>query len=329
MWLSAVGVLVTFTLGILTAPLTADAQAPTKVHRIGRLSPGSPPAGLDPHVEAFQQGLRDLGYIEGQNIAIEYRYAEGQFTRLPELAAELVQLPVDVLVTDGVGALAAKHATATIPIVFAVFAHPVEEGLIASLARPGGNVTGLSAMALELAAKRLELLREVMPGIGRMAILWNAGRRGHALQIEEMHAASARMGIHLDVLEVRDPQEFDHAFLSMVAKGVGAAIVLDSAMFFDARPRLADLAAQSQMPVMYGTRGFVDAGGLLSYGPNFPALFRRAATYVDKILKGAKPADLPVEQPTKFELVINLKPAKALGITMPPLLLFQADEIIR
>jgi putative tryptophan/tyrosine transport system substrate-binding protein len=321
-----IGLLITLALGLLMAPLAAEAQRPGKLPRIGVLTPLSAP---NPLIEAFRQGLHDLGYVEGHNIHIEYRFAEGRFERLPALAADLVQLPVDVLVTDGPSALAAKHATATIPIVFPVFADPVAEGLVASLARPGGNVTGLSVMTQDLAAKRLELLTEVVPGLRRIAILWNPGRPGQAIQIQEIHAASARVGIHVEVLEVRSPQEFDHAFRTMVDKGVGAVTVVEDAMFYNERTRLATLAAQSQLPAIYSTRGYGEAGGLLSYGPNFPELFRRAATYVDKILKGAKPADLPVEQPTKFELVINLKTAKALGLTIPPSLLARADEVIQ
>jgi putative ABC transport system substrate-binding protein len=307
-------------------PLAAQAQPRGKIPLVGVLRPTSP---TDPLTEAFRQGLHDLGYVEGHNIRLEYRFAEGQYERLPELAAELVRLPVDVLVTDGPGAVAAKHATDLIPIVFAVSSHPVEEGLVASLAQPGGNITGLSIMAPEFAGKRLELLREIVPGIPRTAILWNSDRRGHAIQIKEFQAVAARGGIHLEVLEVPHPQEFDRAFLTMVEKGVGAAIMLDDAMFYNERTRIATLAAQSQLPTMYGHRGYVEAGGLLSYGPNFTERFRRAATYVDKILKGAKPADLPVEQPTTFALVINLKTAKVLGLTMPPALLLLADEVIQ
>jgi putative tryptophan/tyrosine transport system substrate-binding protein len=326
MWYSTVGCLTMLILSLLVAPLATQAQRPGKLPRIGYLHPG---AASSPLIEAFRQGLHDLGYVEGHNLHIEYRFAEGQFERLPALAAELVQLPVEVLVTDGPGALAAQHATATIPIVFAVFAAPVEEGLVASLARPGGNVTGLSSRTGELAAKRLELLTEVVPGLSRIAILWNPSRPAYALQITELHAVSARVGIHVEVLEVRSPQEFDQAFRTMGDKEVGAVTVLDDALFFKERTRLATLAVQSQLPAIYGNRGFVEAGGLLSYGPNFSELFRRAATYVDKLLKGAKPADLPVEQPTKFELVINLKTAKALGFTIPPSILFQATEVIR
>ena len=327
MWCSAVGVIVTLTLSLLAAPLTALPRS--TVPRIGILFQDTIAEVSTPLWEAFRQGMRDLGYVEGKNIVLEYRFAARQYERLPELAAELVRLPVDVLVTAGAGALAAKQATATIPIVFTVFGDPVGEGLVASLARPGGNVTGLSIMAQDLAAKRLELLTEVVPGLRRIAILWNPRRSAHAIQIQEIQAASARGGLHLEVLEVRSPPEFDRAFLTMGDKGVGAAIILDEALFYNERTRIATLVAQRQMPAIYGHRGYVDAGGLLSYGPNFAELNRRAATFVDKILKGAKPGDLPVEQHTKFELVINLKTAQALGLTMPPLLIFRADEVIK
>jgi putative tryptophan/tyrosine transport system substrate-binding protein len=321
-----IGLLITLALGLLVAPLAAHAQQRGKIPLVGVLRTTSP---TDPLNEAFQQGLRDLGYVEGQNIRLEYRFAEGQVERLPELAAELVRLPVDVLVTAGPGAVAAKQATDTIPIVSAVFAHPVEEGLVASLARPGGNITGSSVMAPELVGKRLELLREIVPGILRMAILWNPGRPAYAIQVKETQALAARVGIHLEIAEARNLPEFDGAFRTMVDKGVGAAIILDDAMFYNQRTRIVELAVQSQMAAIYGHRGYVEAGGLLSYGPNFPELFRRAALFVDKILKGAKPGELPVEQPTKFDLVINLKAAQALGLTIPPTLLFQADEVIR
>jgi putative ABC transport system substrate-binding protein len=321
-----VGIIITFALSLLWVPLAIQAQRPGKIPRIGVLHAGSAANALD---EAFEQGLRDLGYVEGKNIVLEYRFAKGQHERLPVLAAELVSLPVDVLVTGGPSALAAKQATTTIPIVFQAFNDPVGEGLVTSLARPGGNVTGLSVMGTDLAAKRLELLTAVVPGLRRIALLWNPVRPGFALQIQEIHAAAAQGGLHLDVLEVRSPPEFDRAFLTMVDTGVGAAIVFDDAMFHNERTRITTLAAQRQIPAMYGHRGYVDAGGLLSYGPHFPALFRRAATYVDKILKGTKPADLPVEQPTTFTLVINLKTAQALGLTLPPIVLFRADEVIQ
>jgi putative tryptophan/tyrosine transport system substrate-binding protein len=319
--------LVILALGLLVAPLATYAQRPGQMARIGVLRPLS---ATDPLIEAFRQGLRDLGYVEGHNVHLEYRFAEGLYERLPELAADLVRLPVDVLVTGGAPAIrAATQATSTIPIVIAFGDDPVATGLVASLARPGGNVTGLSNTSAAFASKRLELLTEAVPGLSRMAILRYADRPRHASEIEAIHAVAARVGIHLEVLEVRSPQEFERAFSTMVEKGVGAVNVLDDAMFFNERTRLAALAAKSHIPAMYGHRGYVEAGGLLSYGPNLPALFRRAATYVDKVLKGTKPGDLPVEQPTKFELVLNLKTAQALGLTIPPTLLFQADEVIR
>ena len=312
-------------LGLALGPLAAQAQQGGRIPLVGVLRPTSP---TDPLTDPFRQGLRDLGYVEGHNIRLVYRFAEGRYERLPGLAAELVRLPVDVLVTDGPGAIAAKHATDTIPIVFAISAHPVEDGLVASLARPGGNITGLSALDLDLAGKRLELLREIVPSVRRMAIVWNPGRVGHAVQIKELQAVTSKGGIQLEIAEVRSPQELDRAFRTLVAKKVGAVTVFDDAMFSKERTRITELAAQSQMPAMYGHRGYVEAGGLLSYGANRPELLRRAATYVDKILKGAKPADLPIEQPTKFELVINLKTAKKLGLTIPPSLLARADQII-
>lgn len=323
---STVGIIVTFAFALFWAPLAAQAQQRKNIPLVGVLRPTSP---TDPLTEAFRQGLRDLGYVEGHNIRLAYRFAEGQYERLPDLAAELVRLPVDVLVTDGPGAVAAKHVTERIPIVFAVFSNPVEEGLVASLAQPGGNITGFSPMAMELAGKRLELLRELVPGILRMAIVWNPDRLGHAMQVQATQDVAARVGIHLDVMAVRRPQEFDRAFQTMVDQGVGATIMHDDAVFYNERTSIIELAAKRQMPAMYGHRGYVEAGGLLSYGANFTELFRRAATYVDKILKGAKPADLPVEQPTKFVLAVNLKTAKALGLTIPPMLLFQADEVIQ
>ena len=269
MWCSAVGVIVTLALSLLAAPLMVTAQQRSTVPRIGILNPG-PLTEPNPFWEPFRQGLRDLGYVEGQNIRIEYRSGESQDERLLARATELVQLPVDVLVTAGPGALAAKQATATIPIVFAVFADPLAEGLVASLARPGGNVTGQSLMGTDLAAKRLELLTELVPGLRRLAVLWNSGRPRFASQIHEIHTASASRGLPVDVLEVRSPPEFAHAFRTMDEQGVGAAIVLDEAMFHQERTRLTALAAQHQIPAMYGHRDYADAGGLLSYGPHFP-----------------------------------------------------------
>jgi putative tryptophan/tyrosine transport system substrate-binding protein len=318
---------VTLALGVLGVLLVAEAQPPGRMPRIGVLRPQ---AASDPLTEAFRQGLRDLGYVDGHNMRLEERFAEGQYERLPALAADLVRLPVDVLVTGGAPAIrAATQATATIPIVIAFGDDPVEAGLVTSLARPGGNVTGLSNTAAAFASTRLELLTEVVPSLSRMAILSSTERAAHAKQIDAIQAVAARVGIRLDVLEVRSPQEFERAFATMVDHGVGAVNVLDDGLFYNERTSLAALAAQSRIPAIYGNRGFVDAGGLLSYGPNLPALFRRAAVYVDKILKGTKPADLPIEQPMTFDLVINLKTAQALGLTIPPTLLFQATEVIR
>jgi len=265
-------------LALALGPLAAQAQQGGRIPLVGVLRPSSP---TDPVTEPFRQGLRDLGYVEGHNIRLVYRFAEGRYERLPGLAAELVRLPVDVLVTDGPGALAAKDATTRIPIVFAHFAAPVEEGLVASLARPGGNVTGLSTLNRELAIKRLELLEAVVPDLHRVAILWNTGRPGHAIQIKELQAASARVGIRLEMLEVRSPLDFDNAFRTMVNKRVGAVTVLDDAMFANERSRLAALAAQSRLPAMYGNSVFAEAGGLISYGAIFRELHRRAATDVD------------------------------------------------
>jgi len=330
MRVTAIGLIGLLMLTGLLGPLPTSAQRPEKIPRIGVLALGAVDSPVcnrtDPLWEAFQQGLRDLGYMEGQNMRIEYRCGDFQHEQLLALAAELVRLPVDVLVTAGPGALAAKQATTTIPIVFAVLADPLGEGLVASLARPGGNVTGQSLMGTDLAAKRLELLTELVPGLRRLAVLWNPPRL--ASQIQEIHTASASRGLSLDVLQVRSPPELDHAFRTMGDTGVEGAIILDDAMFHQERTHLTTLAAQRQIPAIYGHRDYAKVGGLLSYGPHLPTLFRRAATFVDKIPKGPNPEHLPVEQPTKFELVLNLKTAQALGLTVPPLLDAQADEVI-
>jgi len=289
----------------------------------------------DPHVhEAFRQGLRDLGYVEGRNVVIEYRDAEGKLERLPALAAELVALKVDVIVTGGgtPTALAAKQATRTVPIVFIAVGDPVTSGLVTSLARPGGNVTGLTSLAPELVGKWLELLTQAVPGVSRVAFLWQPGVIGERTEKDMLKAAdvAARaLGVRLQFVEARGPADIDRAFSDMTRTRAGALTVLPYAMFNSERRRLVDLAAKNRLPTVYSFREYVDAGGLMAYGPNLADLIRRAATYVDKILKGAKPADLPVEQPTKFELVINLKTAKALGLTIPPSLLGRADEVIQ
>jgi putative ABC transport system substrate-binding protein len=319
----------TSAMALLAAPLAADAQQAGKVPRIGFLRPGSP--SDRPHLlDAFRQGLREFGWIEGQNIVIDYRYAEGRFDRLPDLAAELVRLKVDIIVAVGTpAAAAAKNATETIPIVTISVGDPVGLGLIASLARPGGNVTGSSfSVGLKIVGKGLELLKETVPKVRRVAILSNPANPAQPLAIRKVNVAARSLGVQLQLLEARGPNEFDGAFAAMAKERVGALLVVPDSMLTVHRTRLADLAARSRLPAAYGTRESVEAGGLMSYGPNFADMYRRAATYVDKILKGAKPGDLPVEQPTKFDLVINLKTAKALGLTIPPSLLLRADQVI-
>src|SRR5262245_7188186 len=310
---------------------SVEAQQPKKVPRIGFLDVTSP-SDWQPWRDAFRQRLRELGWVEGQNIVIDYRYAEDRVDRLPDFAAELVRLKVDLIIASAGTQVvtAAKNATETIPIVMIGVRDPVGTGLIASLARPGGNVTGVSGYAgLEIVAKQLELLKEAVPKIRRVAILWNPSNAYHQLAIREVNVAARSLGVQLQLLEARGPNEFDGAFAAMAKERVGALLVLSDAIFTSHRTRLADLAARSRLPAAYGVRESVEAGGLMSYGPSFRDFYRRAATYVDKILKGAKPADLPVEQPMKFELVINLKAAKALGLTIPQWLLQRADEVIR
>jgi putative tryptophan/tyrosine transport system substrate-binding protein len=319
--------------GAVAWPMGVRAQQqPGMVHRIGYLSTGSAnPRLANPRLlEAFRQGLRELGWVEGQNILVEYRFAEGQSDRLPGLADELVRLKVDVIAASPTpAALAAKNATETIPIVGISFDNPVEHGLVASLARPGGNITGLSySVGPEIFGKDLELLRELIPEIRHVAVLSNSAGPNHALMISNVQTAARSLGVELLLLEARGPDEFDGAFAAIAKERVGALFVFGDPMFGVHRARLADLAAQNRLPTMYTNRPHVEAGGLLCYGPSFSDLWRRAASYVDKILKGAKPADLPVEQPTKFELVINLKTAKVLGLAIPPSLLARADEVI-
>jgi len=315
--------------GLLAAPLVAGAQQAGRVHRIGYLTGG---LSTDrPHlIEAFRQGLRELGWVEGQNIVIEYRYAEGRFDRLPDLAAELVRLKVDIIVAVATPAsAAAKNATGTIPIVGISLGDPVGTGLIASLARPGGNITGVSySVGVETIGKGLELLNEIVPNVRWVAILSNPGNPLHAPAVRDLKVAARSLGEQLQLLDARGPTEFDGAFAAMAKERVGGLFVVADTMFNLHRARLVELAAKSRLPAAYGTRDAVESGGLMSYGPSLPDLFERGATYVDKILKGAKPADLPVEQPTKFELVINLKTAKALGLAIPPSLLARADQAI-
>jgi putative tryptophan/tyrosine transport system substrate-binding protein len=311
-------------------PLAAHAQQQAgKVPRIGYLGLTSP-SDRPPLLDAFRQRLRELGWVEGQNIVIDYRFAEDRVNRLPDLAAELVRLKVDVIVSLGTqGVTAAKNATETIPIIMIAVRDPVGIGLIASLARPGGNVTGVSGYAgLQLVTKQLELLKETVPQIRRVAILSNPSNAYHQLAIREVNVAARPLGVQLLLLEAQGPNEFDSAFAAMAKERVGALLVLSDGIFSSHSTRLADLAARIRLPAAYAVRESVEAGGLMSYGPSFLDLYRRSAVYVDKILKGAKPADLPVEQPTKFELVINLKTANALGLEVPPILLARADEVI-
>jgi putative tryptophan/tyrosine transport system substrate-binding protein len=322
--------IVSITGSLLAAPLAAGAQQTGKVARIGYLHPN---LAASPHLaEAFRHGLRDLGYVEGRNVVIEYRDAAGKFERLAALAAELVALKVDVIVAPGtLAALAAKHATSGIPIVFPTLGDPVTDGLVTSLARPGGNLTGLSNLTPALTGKCLELLKRAIPAVSQVAILWQPGgfvERTKQDVRERAEVAGRALGMRLQFVEARGPEDFDRAFLDMTRAHAGAVIVVTTAMFVQERRRLVGLAAQSRLPAVYGSRESVDVGGLISYGPNLADSFRRAATYVDRILKGAKPGDLPVEQPTKFELVINLKTAKALGLTIPPSLLARADQVI-
>jgi putative ABC transport system substrate-binding protein len=316
--------------GGFTAPLLAEAQQVAKIARIGYLATD---LAANSHLpEAFRQGLRDLGYVEGRNVVIEYRDAQGKIERLPTLAAELVALTLDVVVaTATLSTLAAKQATRTIPIVFIALADPVTSGLVTSLARPGGNVTGLSFLSPELVGKRLEQLKQVVPGLSRVAVLWQPGdvpERTARKMLKEAEVAAGALEVRLQFFAAPDSADFDRAFSDMTKARAGALTVFTSAMFFTERRRLVDLAAKSQLPAVYPWREGADAGGLMAYGPHLVDLYRRAATYVDRILKGAKPGDLPVEQPTTFELIINLKTAKALGLTIPPSLLARADQVI-
>jgi len=308
-------------------PAAAGAQTPPKIPRVGYIT-GSSAASAEHMVGAFRQRLRELGCVEGQTIALEVRYAEGRRDRMPELVAELVGLNLDVLMAgSSEGALAAKKAAGTIPIVI-VTPDPVALGLVASLARPGGNVTGVSYFNEAIIAKRVQLLKEFVPGLARIAVLRNPTVAVHATFWHETEVAAQTLGLALQPLDVRGPDDFEAAFASAKRGNAQALVALDDALTVAYRPRIVALAASSRLPAMYGLRQFPDEGGLISYGANFADLFRRAATYVDKILKGAKPADLPVEQPTKFELIINLKTAKTLGLAVPSSLLINADEVV-
>jgi putative ABC transport system substrate-binding protein len=318
---------------VLAAPRVTWAQPTAKVPRVGYLSGGWARDPVSLSGEAFRQRLRDLGYVEGRNMILDYRFAEGRLDRYPHLVAELVRFPVDVIVAPGTAAAqAARKATATIPIVIVLAGNPVGDGLIASFARPGGNVTGTTSVAADIAGKYLELLREAVPTISRVAVLWNPLTPPHTAHVKQTEAAARTLGLTVQPVSARRPDEIAGAFAAMARAQADALIVLSDAMFDGSRRermRIADLVTKGRLPTMYTTRELTQEGGLMSYGPSQPDLFRRAAGYVDKILKGAKPTDLPVEQPTKFELVINLKTAEALGLTIPPSVLARADEIIQ
>jgi putative tryptophan/tyrosine transport system substrate-binding protein len=299
-----------------------------KIPRIGVLLPGAP-TSFSHRIEAFRQGLRELGYVEGRTIIIDWRGAEGRVGQLPDLAAELVRLSVDLIVTAGTPATeAAKNATKTIPIVMAAVGDPVGSGLVDSLAHPGGNITGFSIVAPDLSGKRMELLKEAAPGVSRVAALLNPTNRTYQHELPEMQVAARTLGLRLQLVEVSEPNMFEHAFTMMSRDRAQAIVVLTDAMFYTERRQLLDLAAKSRLPSVYWDREFVEDGAFMSFGPRPSDLFHRSATYVDNILKGAKPSDLPVEQPVSFELVVNLKTATALGLTVPPILLSRADEVI-
>jgi putative ABC transport system substrate-binding protein len=309
-----------------TWPLAARAQQSAKLPTIGFLG-STTPARQSQWTAAFVQQLRELGWIEGRTVAIQYRWAEGQSERFAEIAAEFVQLKVDVIVTVGAAVGAAKQATAVIPIVFAVAGDPVGSGLVASLARPGGNVTGLSLQNTDLAAKRLELLREVVPGLRRFAILGNIGYRGAELEMNEIQEAARKLALEIDMLEIRHAEDIALAFEAVKGRA-DALYVVPDALVSTYRIRINTLALGARLPTMYNFREYVEGGGLMSYGPNVADLFRRAADHVNKILRGTKPGDIPVEQPTKFDLIINLTTAKALGLVIPESFLLRADEVI-
>ena len=307
----------------------AQAQQPAKVPRIGYLGGGSR-SSYPARIEVFRQGLRELGYVEGKNIVVEYRYAEGKADRERELAAELARLKVDVIVTGGpTSTRAAKEATVTIPIVMAQDGDPVANGFVASLARPGGNITGLSTLAPELSGKRLELLKEIVPKLSRVTVIGNSTEPSNAQLLREMELAAGALKVKLQYLDVLSSKDIETAFRAAAKGGADGVVMLGSAVFNSHRKQIVDLAVKSRLPATYTRPEYVEDGGLMTYGPSINDLFRRAAAYVDKILKGAKPADLPVEQPKKFELIINLKAAKQIGLTIPPNVLVRADKVIR
>jgi len=308
---------------------TAQAQQTTKIPRIGYLATASLSA-FATRTEAFRQGLRELGYIEGKNILIEYRYADGKTDRVPALADELVRIKVDIIVTGGAPAtLSAKDATRTIPIVMASDADPVGSGVVASLARPGGNITGFSTLATDISGKRLELLKEIVPRLSHVAVFGTSSYPGNGQALKEMEVAAGAFGMKLQYLDVLDANDIANGFREASKAHADAVLVLASPVFISQRTRITDLVIRNRVPAIYPNGEYVEDGGLMSYGANNADLFRRAAIYVDKILKGAKPAELPVEQPKKFELIINLKAAKQIGLTIPPNVLARADKVIR
>ena len=313
--------------GFVAAPLAAEAQQAGKVPRIAYIRAEAPPAA---DIEAFRQGLREHGYVEGKNIVVEYRWADGNEERLRAIVAELIRVKVDLIVASApAAARAAKEAATTIPIVMVLVADPVAFGFVASLARPGGNVTGFAFLLPELSGKRLQLLKDAIPRLSRVAVLWNAANPYKAFDLKEVQAVAEALRVAVETLPVRGPDDFAHAFEAAIASGAGGLITLDDPFTIGHRTRIVSLALKYRLPALYGVRPFADAGGLMSYGPDRFDQNRRAATYVDKILRGAKPADLPVEQPTKFELVINPKTAKGLGLAIPQSLLGRADEMIQ
>ncbi len=315
--------------GLLTAPVVIHAQQPARMPRIGFL--GNSTAVLEANlVGPFREGLRDLGYEEGRNIVIDYRWAQGNYERFPALIAELIAVKVDVIVTAGTPATqAVKKATTSVPLVMVAVGDPVGTGIVASLNRPGGNITGLTSIAPELEAKRLELLREVIPTLSHVAVLWNPVNPFALISMKELRAAAPLLRMNMLSLEVRTPEELDGAFAAIEKERPGALLVLADRLFLHHRARIMNFAVQRRLPGVYAYRELVEAGGLMSFGPSYGGMHRRAATYVDKILKGAKPADLPVERPATFELVVNLKAAKALGLTIPQSVFLRATEIIR
>jgi putative tryptophan/tyrosine transport system substrate-binding protein len=324
--------IITLPLGAMLLALcfSASAQQPAKVSRIGYLTAATP-SGMRPRTDAFRQGLSQLGYVEGKNIFIEWRYAEGKYDRLPGLADELVRLKVDVIIATGQDpVLAAKKATQTIPIIMTNVGDPVADGFVASLARPGGNITGLSTLSRELNGKRLELLKEAIPKISRVAFLWNTANTGAQIGLRETEIAARALGVQLQSVEVQAPNPDIKGAFQLALKGRATALIVNAdALTNNHRAVIVDLAVKNRLPTMSTEQEYVLAGGLMSYSTNIPELYRRAAIYVDKILKGTKPADIPVEQPTKFELVINLKTAKQIGVTIPQWTLMKADKVIR